>query len=54
MDLLEDLKIPFLNFNFVMIPIILKMIVLLKTHLNYLNDITFEYFLRSMTDFYHS
>ena len=31
-----------LNFNFVMIYIIHKMLVLLKTHLDYLKDITFE------------
>ena len=35
-DLLEDLKIPLLNFNFVMIYIIHKMLVLLKNCLNYL------------------
>ena len=38
MDLLEDLKMSLLNFNFVMIYIIHKMLVLLKSHLNYLKD----------------
>ena len=36
MDLLEDLKISLLYFNFVMIYIIHKMLVLLINHLNYL------------------
>ena len=36
MDLLEDLKMSLLNFNFVMIYIIHKMVVFLKNHLNYL------------------
>ena len=34
MDLLEDLKISLLNFNFVMIYIVNKMLVLLKNHLS--------------------
>ena len=38
MDLLEDLKISLLNFIFVMIYIIHKILVLLKNHLNYLKD----------------
>ena len=42
MDLLEDLKMSPLNFNFVMINIILKMLVLLKNHLNYLKYSIFE------------
>ena len=46
MDLLEDLKILFLNFNFVMIYIIHKMLVLLKNHLNFLKDTTFECFFK--------
>ena len=33
-DLLEDLKISFLNFSIAMIYIIHKMLVLLKNHLN--------------------
>ena len=44
MDLLKDLKVPLLNFSFVMIYIIHKMLVLLKNHLNYLKDNIFECF----------
>ena len=44
MDLLEDLKMSLLNFNFVMIYIIHKMLVLLKNHLNYLKNNLFECF----------
>ena len=46
MDLLEDLKISLLNFTFVMIYIIHKMLILLKNHLNYLKDSIFEYFFK--------
>ena len=46
MDLLEDLKMSFLNFNFLMIYIIHKMLVLLKNHLNYLKDSIFECFFK--------
>ena len=46
MDLLEDLKMSLLNFDFVMIYIIHKMSVLLKTHLNYLKDNIFECFFK--------
>ena len=46
MDLLEDLKISLLNFSFVMIYIIQKMLVLLKNHLNYLKDNIFECFFK--------
>ena len=46
MDLLEDLKLSFLNFNFVMIYIIHEMLVLLKNQLNYLKDSIFECFFR--------
>ena len=42
MDLLEDLKMLLLNFSFVMIYIIKKMLVLLKNHMNYLKDNIFE------------
>ena len=42
MDLLENFKMSFLNFNFVMIYIIHKMLVLLKHHLNYFKDGIFE------------
>ena len=41
MDLLEDLKVSVLNFNFLMIYIIHKMLVLLKNNLNYLKDSIF-------------
>ena len=40
MDLLKDL-----NFNFVMIYIIHKILVLLKNHPNYLKETIFEWFL---------
>ena len=43
MDLLEDLKMSLLNFNFVMIYI---MLVLLKNHLNYFKDIISEFFVK--------
>ena len=46
MDLLEGLKMPLLNFNFVMIYVIHKMLVLLKKHLNYLKDSIFECFFK--------
>ena len=36
MDLLEDLKMSLLNFNFIMIYIIHKMLVRIKNNLNYL------------------
>ena len=45
MDLLEDLRMSVLNFNFVMIHIIHKILVLIKNQLNYLRDNIFEYFL---------
>ena len=38
MDLLVDLKMLPLNFNFSMIYTIYKMLVLLKNHVNYLKD----------------
>ena len=41
-----------LNFNFVMLYIIHKMLVLLKSHLNYLKIVFSNAFLRSITDFY--
>ena len=44
MDLLEDLKMSLLNFNFVMIYTIQKMLVQLKNHMNYLKDSIFECF----------
>ena len=51
MDLLEDLKMSLLSFNFVMIYINDKMLVLLKNQLNYLKNSIFECFFRSITDF---
>ena len=44
MNLLEDLKMSLLNFSFVMIYIIHKMLLLLKNNLNYLKDTIFECF----------
>ena len=52
MDLLDDLKMSLLNFNFVTIYIIHKMLVLLKNNLNYLKDSIFECFLKSIIEFY--
>ena len=46
MDLLEDLKMLLLHFNFVMTYIIHKMLVLLKNHLNYFKDNFFECFFK--------
>ena len=46
MDLLEDLRMPFLNFNFVMIYIIHKTSLLIENHLNYLKDNISEFFLK--------
>ena len=46
MNLLEDLKMTHLNFNFIMIYIIHKMLVLLKNHLNYLKVSIFECFFK--------
>ena len=46
MNLLEDIKMSLLNFNFVMIYIIHKMLLLLKNHVNYLRNSIFECFLR--------
>ena len=42
MDLLKDLKMSLLYFNFPMTYIIHKMLVLLKDHLNYVKDNIFE------------
>ena len=50
MDLLEDLKISLLNFDFIMIYIIHKMFLLFKNQLNYLKNSIFEFFLRSTVD----
>ena len=42
MDLLKDLRMSLLNFDFVVIYIIHKILLLLKNHLNYLEDSIFE------------
>ena len=42
MNLLEDLKMSILNFNFVMIYIVHKMLVLIKNNFNYFIDSIFE------------
>ena len=39
MNLLEDFKMSFLNFNFAMIYVIHKMLVLLENHLNYIKGV---------------
>ena len=52
MDLLQDLKKSLLNFNFVMIYTIHKVLVLIKNPLNYPKDNIFKFFLRNITDFY--
>ena len=44
MDLLEDIKMSLLNFNFIVIYIIHKMLLLLKNSI-------FEYVLRTIMDF---
>ena len=46
MDLLEDLRMSFLNFSFVMIYIIHKTLLLIENHLNYLKDNIFGFFLK--------
>ena len=46
MDLFEDLKMSPLNFSFVIIYIIQKMLVMLRNHLNYLKVIIFKCFLK--------
>ena len=40
-----------LNFNFIMIYIIHKTLLLLENHLNYLTDSIFERFLRTIIDY---
>ena len=46
MDLLKDLKMSLLNFNFIMIYTIHKILVSIKNHLNYLKDNIFERFFK--------
>ena len=47
-----DLRISLLNFNFAMIYIIHKILVLIKNHLSYLKTVFSNSFLRSILDFY--
>ena len=62
MDLLEDLRMSLLNFNFVMIHIIYKILVLIKDHLNYLKYNIFEFLFKkynrllilSKNNFFHN
>ena len=44
MDLFEDLKKLLLNFSFIMIYTIHNILVLIKNHMNYLQDNIFECF----------
>ena len=46
MDLLEDLRMSLLNFNFVIIYVIHKILLLPKNYLNYLKDSIFERFFK--------
>ena len=41
-----DLRISLLNFNFAMIYIIHKVLVLIKSHMNYFKDNIFKYFFK--------
>ena len=41
-----DLRIYFFHFNFAMIHIIHKILVLIENHMNYLKDNLFEFFLK--------
>ena len=41
-----DLRISFLNFNFVMIYIVPKILVMIKNHPDYLKDNIFEFFFK--------
>ena len=52
MDLLENLGMSLLNFNFVMIYIIHKILVLLKNHLNYFKSSIYECFSKTIIDFH--
>ena len=45
-DLLKNLKMSLLNFSFIMIYTIHKILVLIKNHLNYLKDNIFECFFK--------
>ena len=50
MDLLKDVKMSLLDFNFAMIGIIHKMLVLIENNLNYLKDAFWNTFFRSIID----
>ena len=52
MNLLEDLRMSLINFEFVMIHIIHKVLVLIKNHMNYLKDNILNIFERSIIDFH--
>ena len=52
MDLSEDLKMSLIKFNFTIIQIIHKILVLLKNHLNYLKDSIFECFFKEYNRFF--
>ena len=49
-----DLRISLLNFNFAMIYIIHKMLVLIKNHMNCLKDNIFKFFFKKYIDIYFS
>ena len=53
MDLLGNLKISLLNFNFAIIYIIHKMLVLLKNHLNNLKDSILECFFKKYNGLFY-
>ena len=48
---MDNLKMSLLNFSFVMIYIIHKILVLLKNHLNYPKDNMFEFFFKEYSRF---
>ena len=47
--LIKDLRISLLNFNFVMIDIIHKILVLIENRMNHLEDNIFNFFLKKLT-----
>ena len=53
-DFLKDLQMSFFSFNFVLIYIIHKMLVLIKNNLNYLKDSIFECFFKESIFFKES
>ena len=52
--LLEDLRMSIINFNFVMIHIIHKMLVLIKNQMNYLEDSISKCCLKSIINFFRN